>query len=88
MRKNIAEIINIRENMFNGLEEDNCIHEYVLKVVEEHRKARDEFYYQCLYETAKEKGITTLFVIDLPQFKRFINDCLLKWLKGEIKNEL
>lgn len=36
-------------------------------------------------ELAKEKGVTTLFVIDLPQFKKFINDCLPKWLKGEIK---
>ena len=85
MRKNIAEILNIRENLFYSLKEDNYIHEYELTVVEEHRKARDEFYYKSLYETAKEKGITTLFVIDLPQFKKFINDCLPKWLKGEIQ---
>lgn len=85
MRKNIAEIINIKENRFKALKEDNCIHEYILTIVEEYRKKRDEVYYQALYETAKEKEVTTLFVIDLPQFKKFINDCLPKWLKGEIK---
>ena len=85
MRKHIVEILNVKENIINALREDNCIHEYVLAIVEEQRKRRDDLYYKLLYDVAKENGITTLFVIDLPQFKNFINDCLPKWLKGEIK---
>lgn len=85
MINDIVEIVNVKENLINSLKKDNCIHEYILTLVEEHGEKRDEFYYRTLYEVAKEKGITTFFIIDLPQFKKFINDCLPKWLKGEIK---